>query len=163
MTNGYVQFCEALAVDNDQEYFWLKAAMEVAAFRCGGTLEDLEGIVSEYQLRETGRPLKDYINKDEVAALFKIFEEPYLGFEIEGDRGERTVHLSGSDAHQAAGLVQLFLKRFKPNLYWKLECGFYVEDFGGLAVFVTADQIQTYDTNQWLTEKAEEFRKASTV
>ena len=143
MADNYLQFSERLDLATSAEADWLRRQLE----------ED----------PETGRPhfLLDFPDPEEADSC---------GFEYEFDEDPEDRHLwiyaveSGTVEH-VAHLVQTFLKRFRPGQCWSLTyattCSqLRVSEFGGGAVFVTADEIHWQNAYDFVEQERAKFEQS---
>lgn len=87
--------------------------------------------------------------------------------EIVVDEGNRQVHLyseSGGDPFATVKIVQEFLKFYRSKGHFSLTWAFTCDkprigEFGGGALFVTADSIDEFDVTTWLRDRIREFQK----
>jgi hypothetical protein len=71
--------------------------------------------------------------------------------------------IEAGDPEAAACFVQEFLRRFRPQasfgLSWCASCSKMRDgEFGGGAVFVTAERIEAWSSGEWLTERQRTFQ-----
>ena len=85
-----------------------------------------------------------------------------IGFEFYGDQSDgrclKLCAIEAGDPEAAACFVQEFLRRFRPRasfgLSWCASCSKMRDgEFGGGAVFVTADRIESWSSSAWLSER----------
>ena len=104
-------------------------------------------------------------------------EDSSGGFEFEfyddrsGGRCLKLYAMEAGDPDVAACFVQEFLRRFRPQasfgLSWCASCSKMRDsEFGGGAIFVTADRIEAWSSGEWLAERERAFlakRDAATL
>jgi hypothetical protein len=142
MADNYLQFSERLDLATSKEVDWLRGQLE--------------------EEPETGRPqfLLDYPDPEEADSC---------GFEYEFCEDPGDLHLwiyteeSGTVEH-VAHLVQKFLKRFQPDQCWSLTYATTCSkpragEFGGGAVFVTADAIRWQDAYEFVEQERAAFKQ----
>ena len=166
MADNYLQFSEVVANLTEQEEAWLKDQLQpVRAF---GEKEYPEDAVPA-DLADTDadwsgvRFLRDKPDHDAQWDALG-FEH---GFHEDHDTGGWGRHLwlyaeDWGDASNVAWLVQKFLKQFRPNQCWSLTYSATcskprVGEFGGGAVFVTADTIQWQNAHDFIEDQRAAF------
>ena len=83
-------------------------------------------------------------------------------WEIIDESGKRALWLfaeESGDPHAVGRFVQAFLQRFRPNGSFSLTYAAYCEkprlgEFGGGAIFVTATSTESFDSHEWVAERA---------
>lgn len=101
---------------------------------------------------------------DEVQAAWvrkQLGDSDGFEWEIIDESGKRTLLLfaeESGDPHAVARFVQAFLRRFRPNGSFSLTYAAYCEkprlgEFGGGAIYVTAESIESFDTHEWVAER----------
>jgi hypothetical protein len=166
VADNYLQFSEVVANLTEQEEAWLKDQLQpVRAF---GEKEYPEDAVPA-DLADTDadwsgvRFLRDKPDHDAQWDALG-FEH---GFHEDHDTGGWGRHLwlyaeVWGDASNVAWLVQKFLKQFRPNQCWSLTYSATcskprVGEFGGGAVFVTADTIQWQNAHDFIEDQRAAF------
>jgi hypothetical protein len=159
-----------LTVDEET---WLKSQLEVVSvfgdreYAEGEVPGDLDAAGDEWYGCRAWRDLPDYDTNDGVP----------IGFEYEFHDGSESAdgwgrHLwlyteeSGSP-ERVAHLVQKFLRRFRPKESWSLTYATTCSkpragEFGGGAVFITADAIAWENAYEFVETEREAFRKRQT-
>ena len=107
------------------------------------------------------RFLRDYEDLDDDADI------PGFGVEFHGTDKDRHAWLSaeeGGDPSRVAHLVQSFVKKFRPDQSWSLTyantCSkLRIGEFGGGAVFVTADDIHWNNSYDFVEEQRKAFER----
>jgi len=141
MADNYLQFSESLDALTAEEEQWLKQQLEEAPHTC----------CPEF--------LKDFADRkaDDTDCGFQ--------YDFQGDSHDRYLWISAEergDVWRAAHLVQKFLRRFRPDQCWSLTyantCSkLRLGEFGGGAVFVTADDIRGNDSYDYIEEQRRAF------
>jgi len=113
---------------------------------------------------------------DRIAGKYEAINDPAadddddsLSFEFEfyceqpGSRCLKLYAIEAGDPDAAACFVQKFLRRFRPHasfsLSWCASCSKMRDgEFGGGAIFVTAERIEAWSSREWLTERQRAFQ-----
>jgi hypothetical protein len=154
VANSYLQFSEVLANLTEHEEAWLKDQLQIvvgfgeAEYPEDDVPAELAGTDADYH---GVRFLRDKPDTD------RYIDPKTIGFEYEFDDDASPTepnwgrHLwlyaeEYGDVDSAAWLVQKFLKQFRPDRCWSITYATTcskprVGEFGGGAVFVTADEI----------------------
>jgi hypothetical protein len=130
VTNYYTKFSSSLKIESDREKDW-----------CIATLSKLEEELDD-----------DGISKAD--------------FEWSYDPEEKCIYFVCDDSaniDQIASFVQEFLKEFHQDRWWYLEwsrdcSSMRLDGFGGGAIFVTVNSIETIDTYHWIETQAEQYK-----
>ena len=180
MANSYVEFSEVLPRLNDEEECWLRQQLETV-YVFG------DQVYAEAELPPDCQPqqadwhgCRAYRDVPDCAADVKDmdlcgpgFEHRFLSDEPRDD-GEGGL-LAGWGRHLwvyadewayldgLACLVQKFLKRFRPDQCWSLTYATTCSkpragEFGGGAIFVTADQIRGQSAYDFIEQQAADFQ-----
>lgn len=169
MANNYLQFSEVLSHLTVEEKTWLKGQLEVVSvfgdqeYAEGDVPSDMDSTDDEWYGCRAWRDLLDYDPNDGVPIGFEY------EFHDDDSAGGWGCHLwlyteeSGSP-ERVAHLVQKFLRRFRPNESWSLTYATTCSkpragEFGGGAVFVTADAILWENACDFVESQREAFRK----
>jgi len=144
MADYYLQFSETLDKLRPEEEKWLGEQLTADP--------------------DTGCPafLLDYEDRDPDDPTYG-FEWAFLG---EGDEPHLWVNADDhGDVDRLAHLVQKFLKAFRPADCWSLSnantCSKpRVDGFGGGAVFVTAGEIRTHSSGEFIFQQRQAFEAA---
>lgn len=150
MANSYLEFSETMVVKGREEKEWLEEQM-LSYEAC--IPEGLDDEAEE-------AAIKEFCEKWGV-------EEPedWPGFSCEVTDTEAWFHVDESgNPDNVAKLVQEYLKKFHPDSCWGMEFAYTCNkpragEFGGGAVFVTADAIEWVNTGYWLAEKRTQFQQ----
>lgn len=156
MANNYSQWSEYFPLNSKEESDWLKSVLRID--------------ISEY----TG---EEYDNLYEAQIMKKVLSEKF-GIEISEDSADCFPNFSEDfydsgvcvyaeeygDIDNAVAIFQTFLKKFRPDDYFKIEWAETCSkprsgEFGGGAVFVTADNVEWITTGTWVSERAKKFEK----
>jgi len=146
MADNFLQFSAEIPKLNDEERAWAKAHLDLF-----GDEAPQEGD-------------KNYEEFTELIGVYELdCDDDTLGFDWQVDNdlwiyGE----LSGNPDHVAA-FVQMFLKKFRPEdafaMSWSTTCSkMRIDEFGGGAIFVTADKVEWMNAWTWCDNKWKEFR-----
>ncbi len=170
MADNYLQFSEVIANLTEPEEAWLKEQLQpIRVFGGNEYAEDAapaEQADAEWDGIRFLRDKTDYDPKWDA-----------LGFEFDfcddQDRGGWGRHLwlyaeEWGDGGNVAWLVQKFLKKFRPDQCWSLSYAATcskprVGEFGGGAVFVTADTIAWQDSGDFIEGQRAAFGRKSAV
>ena len=177
MADNYLQFSEVIAKLTEQEEAWLKDQLE--SIRVFGEKEYPEDAVpadlADKEADWSGiRFLRDKPDHDaEWDALgfeFSFHEDHDNGGYVTDGWGR---HLwlyaeTWGDVTNVAWLVQKFLKQFRPDQCWSLSYSATcskprVGEFGGGAVFVTADTIRWQNAYDFIEEQRAAFNRKETA
>lgn len=162
MANLYNQWSEYFRLDSKEEADWLKSVLQL-------NINDYPEVAD--------LPDDDY---DDYKATQKILAEKFginvtldeaeyfPGFAAKFEDDHSGVYLWSEYGHleNAANIFQAFLKKFSPDRYFKIEwastCSkFRPGEFGGGAVFVTADNVEWNSTDSWISECKDKFLKGA--
>jgi hypothetical protein len=146
MANNYLQFSETLDNLKPDEEKWLSEQL--------ATDPDTDCLVF----------LADYEDRDP--------DDPDYGFGVcfEGQGDTRSLWIYGEvygDVERVAHLIQKFLKQLRPDQCWSLTyantCSkLRVGEFGGGAVFVTADAIRWQNADDFIAQEQARFQAGRT-
>ena len=135
MANYYTQFSFAIPLDSPEEKEWARDVVDAL-------------------LRHDA---EEPIDGDDAVLADILPDEPeYIGYTAEIDDDGIWVHADESGTpSDAVLLVQAWLKRFDPTGWlafsWANTCDRpRLDSFGGGAAFVTADDAQYLDSDQWI-------------
>jgi hypothetical protein len=146
MADHSTRFSEVVAHLSAAEEAWIRAQLDAAAIK-----------------DETRRAALAWQPEDDVLAFnWEVHDDPSAGDESWGRHLWLYAAESGSPL-EASRFVRAFLKQFRPDqcfhLTWAETCSrLRVGEFGGGAVFVTADGVEAYRPNEWLQERERRFR-----
>lgn len=149
MADNFLQFSAEIPKFNEEERAWAEA--HLALFEGDGPQEE-------------GDP--GYDEFDELIGVYELeCDDDTLGFDWGwmGDGGLWIYgELSGNPDHVAA-FAQMFLKKFRPDdafaMSWGTTCSkMRIDEFGGGAIFVTADKVEWMNAWTWCDNKWKEFR-----
>lgn len=166
MADSYLEFSETLDDLTSQEEQWLRKQLEIISV-CGDR-EYAEGDVP-HDMGDTEhwhgcRAWRDLPEFDPES-------DPLVGFEYEfleaNGRERRHLWFHAQECgypDRVAHLVQKFLRTFRPNQYWTLSYAATCSkpragEFGGGCVFVTASEIVSYCSWDFLEDRVTAFRK----
>jgi hypothetical protein len=163
MSNNYVQFSASLALSSEEERQWLRQQLdEVCLYQLpDGSLRAVTedepepeggGVVAEAVPRffaEAYRPAE--LNAEPAMCQYELRPDEFWVYSEESD-----------DPEPPARLVQLFLRKFAPSKTWFVTFATTcdkprVDEFGGGAVFVTAEEISWVNGYQWAEEQQARF------
>jgi|GEM_PF-1964064 len=171
MANNYLEFAEVLPNLTAEEEAWLKHQLERVIVAPDGQeypKDAPEAAEVDEPVFEGPRAFRDFphfmdICYDGVPEFQYSFDDPANASE---DPWGRHLFLYAEEAgqpDQPAHLVQKFLRRFRPNDHWTLGYACWsdacvVGEFGGGALFVTADRTQSMNTFDFVEEAETEFK-----
>jgi len=153
MSNSYLEFSEVLVIKGKEEKEWLEE--EVKDFYSRQTDEQCESGESVDE-----EEVKKFCEKWGVEEV-----EDWPGFSCDVSDTEAWFHVEESgNPDNVAKLVQEYLKKFHPDYCWGMEFAYTCSrpkagEFGGGAVFVTADAVEWVNTGYWLSEQIRQFRE----
>ena len=143
MADNYLQFSESLDALTPEEAQWLRQQLE----------EDPHTYCPEF--------LKDFADREA--------DDTDCGFacDFRDDAQERSLWISAEehgDVWRVAHLVQKFLRQFRPDQCWSLTyantCSkLRLGEFGGGAVFITADDVRGNDSYDYIEEQRLAFTR----
>jgi hypothetical protein len=168
MAKNYTQFSQVISNLTDEEVGWLERQLETVY-----VFDDTE--YTEEKLPDGADPskadwhgcraLRDIDDRENV-------DDEGLGFEWDMHEGENeywgrhlSIYANGSDwAEPVAHFVQKFLKTHRPNECLGLPYGIYCSspcagEYGGGAVFVTADAIKWQDSYSFIENEKKRFEE----
>lgn len=153
MSDYYTQFSEIIALDTQEQVDWVRVQLN------SDRLEQLRSLS-----QNPPDKLPDWKNDLVLAQHIFSGEDGEFQWEIvpAGTPGKFDLSLyseENCDLDAVAIFVQAFLKKFHPDhcftMAWSFTCSkMRSGDFGGGAVFVTADKMEYMDTHSWLAKKA---------
>lgn len=166
MADNYLQFSETLDNLTDEESAWLGHQLEPIAVIDGTEYPEDDDAVRNRDTEPSFqglRFLQDYEDLEDGD------NDPTVqGFEIEY-RFDDTNYAwfsadTNGDAGRLAHLIQKFLKRFRPDQCWSLTyattCSkLRVGEFGGGAVFVTAEEIRWQSSYAFVEQQRAAFEQ----
>jgi len=163
MANNFVQFSERLAVLTEDEADWIVALSELG--RVGP--EDQAHFDGESSpTTEIGRIALELWGED----LGHVYIQAKNGREDPG--AEHHVWFSSDEAndpYDVARVVQVFFRKFRSDgnelfaLTWSNSCSKpRLGEFGGGAVIVTKDAIETFTAFEWVEKKRQEHDRRDT-
>lgn len=166
VADNFLQFSEVIANLTEQEREWLKDQLQPV--RVFGESEFPEDAVPpELADRDADwRGVRTLRDKPDHDAQWDALGFEYR-FHEDHDRGGWGRHLwlyaeDWGDPSNVAWLVQKFLRKFRPDQCWALTYATTcskprVGEFGGGAVFVTADKIERQDARDFAETQMEAF------
>ena len=161
MADNYLQFSEVLPALTDEENAWLREQLQYVY------------VVGDREYSENDLPA-DFAPEQVTWEGFRVFrsrnspDDEFLDFEFsfdKGDDGSRDLRLYATESgnpDQVAYVVQQFLRRFRPDQCWSLtyaeSCSKpRISEFGGGAVFVTADRVEFFGSHDFVQQKRAAF------
>ena len=170
MANNYLQFSEVLSHLTVEEEAWLRSQLEVVSvfgdreYVDGEVPNALDSVDDEWYGCRAWRDLPGYDPNDGVLIGF---EYQFHDDHDSADGWGRHLWLYTEESaclERIAHLVQKFLRKFRPNQCWSLTyattCSrLRVGEFGGGAVFVTADTIVWENAYDFVETEREAFLK----
>lgn len=144
MDNHYIQWSERFILSSKEEADWLHEVLYFDASEYG---DNAAKVIKE----------KFGIEVDSYEAEFF----PDFSTEFDSDNEVYIYSDQCGKVDHAVLVFQAFLKKFRPNGYFKIEwtdtCSKLVGGFGGGAVFITADHTQRMSTNTWVSDCVKKF------
>ncbi len=163
MSDNYLQFSESLNSLTDAEADWLRQQLEPVGFFGGRefTKSDLPANLSpddaDRICLRVFRDLPQDECDDEAGFEYELLSDPTLGQHLwlyaeECGRPEQVAHL-----------IQRFLRQFRPADCWWLVYATTcskprIGEFGGGAVFVTAEAIECFEIGDFVDQQRAAFR-----
>jgi len=167
MPDYYTQFSEVLPCLTPEEEAWLRAQLQLIAVH-GEDENEIDSYDDEraWDAEWSGpRFLRGDPDHDEMAG----FEHEFGGDRSSGERGRHLwFHAEEyGNPDDVASLVQEFLKQFRPgecwSLTWAATCSRPVAgEFGGGAIFVTADEMKWQNVHSFVEEERAAFNARMT-
>jgi len=160
MANNYLEFSEVITGLTPEEAAWLQRQTD---------WEQLQVVVNDLYDKFPGGEIPDeeMARHDLVLLPAALVDDASARFGAELD--EEDMHFwihsgDGGDPEAVAELIHAFLRRFRPDQWWALSWAEYcdkprVGEFGGGAVFITADRAAWFNTLDHLTAEAVKFEK----
>ena len=148
MANNYVEFSETLTIESEEERKWVLDILD----RCEKYM-----VCGEVE----GEPPKDLPKE----AISMMQDWGCIGFRWEAEDDYIWFYSEESgDTAVLEHIVQAFLKKFHPRRCWYVEGAYRcskprIGEFGGYAVFVTANDIKWVNTCVWVLNEIMEFRR----
>lgn len=156
MAESYVQFSEVLAPLTDAEANWLRRQLApVYVFGDRAFSEDdlPEDLTPDKADRICARAFRDLDNDDEELGFgYEFRSDPELGQHL-------WLYADESGCPDlVAYLVQKFLRQFRPGACWSLTYSAScskprIGEFGGGALFVTAETIESFEVGDFLAQR----------
>lgn len=160
MAESYLQFSEVLAPLSDAEANWLRQQLEPVYIFGDRTFgeDDLPADLSpEKADRICVRALRDFDTDEELGFEYQFRSDPALGQHLWLYADE------WGSPFVVAHLVQMFLRQFRPDTYWSLTYSAScskprVSEFGGGAMFVTAESIESFEVGEFVEQRRAAFQ-----
>jgi hypothetical protein len=162
MANNYLQFSEELISLTDAEVAWLRQQLEPVyvfggrEFTKGDLPADLSPDAADRTCLRAYRDLPQDECDDEIGFEFAFLQNEELGQHLwlyaeESGRPDLVAHL-----------IQMFLRQFRPDACWALTYATTcskprISEFGGGAVFVTAEAIDCFEIGDFVTQRHAAF------
>lgn len=169
MADHYLEFSEVLANLSPNEVAWLRDQLTVVHVFGGRKYAEeeipkrLRGTDAEWSGCRVFRDMKDY---DPDVGEGPGCEHRFCDDDQDGERETylRLYAIEGADLERVAHLVQRFLRKFRPGDCWSLTYAATcskprVGEFGGGAVFVTADEVKWQNAHGFVEVQSAAFRK----
>ena len=162
MADNFLQFSETLDALTPEESAWLGHQLEPIAVINGTEYSEDDDAVRNRDTEPSYqglRFLQDYDDLNDDADVqgfqieYQVDDTTYAWFSAE----------TNGDVDRLAHLIQKFLKRFRPDQCWSLTyattCSkLCVGEFGGGAVFVTADEIRWESSHDFVERQRSVFQ-----
>ncbi len=161
MANNYLEFSETLGPLTPDQEAWLQQQLEPIIVVKGAEFPEADAPEADEPGYRGLRFLRDYEDLDDDADMAGF------GVEFQGKGNERHLWLhaeEGGVPGRAGHLVQKFLKEFQPDQCWSLTYANTCSkactgEFGGGAVFVTADTIRWNDCYDFVEQQRSAFER----
>ena len=161
MANNYLEFSETLGPLTKKQAAWLQQQLEPIVVVNGTEFPEDDAPECDEPDYRGLRFLRDYEDLDDDADM------PGFGVEFQGAGKDRQAWIhaeEGGDPGRATHLVQKFLKKFCPDQCWSLSYATTCSkprlgEFGGGAVFVTADNIRWSNSYEFVEEQRNAFER----
>jgi len=171
MANNYLQFSEVLPRLTDAERTWLTAQLESVCVFAGVEYAD-DAVPAELKSRDPDwrgcRAFRDWPDYEPSFSTDPEFQYQFCDDEPDLDWGRHLWLYSDEcgNPDQVAQFVQKFLRQFRPHDCWSLTYSCTcskprVGEFGGGAVFVTADEITWQSSHDFIDEQHQAFAKVT--
>ncbi len=151
MANNYTQFSEAITLKSEEEREWVENHLEIFWTQ----VDESEQIVKHPEQKEYERLLELYgLESDDLNLNFQ--------WEIDS-KNELWMYADESgNADHVALFMQEYLKKFNPegsfSITYSATCSKpRLGEFGGGALFVTAEKFEWIDSHDWVIEKWREL------
>ena len=160
MANNYLQFSFAIALNNEGEREWVESLLSTASV--ADELWDLEENISEFDKERMDLFREVFPEFPDTCSLdfdFKINGNNELWIYAEDGMGNPAL---------AADFIQHYLKVFDPKAHVSFEFAETcskprIDEFGGGAVIITAENQYWMSTGSWIQDKLEELKKMGHV
>jgi len=151
MANNYTQWSEFFPLNSSEEAAWIKSVLclNIDNYQTDDSLSESEA--------------RQIILKNEFGINISTDDADFFpGFSVEFSDNDSGVYIYAEEfgnVDTAASIFQTFLKKFRPSDYFKIEWADTCSkpragEFGGGAVFVTADNVEWTHTGTWISERA---------
>jgi hypothetical protein len=176
MANNYLEFSEQIVNLTDEEIAWLEQQLDTVYFkRVPGpnpeqeVLEIAPNADEDTYEQEGVRFLVEAAQTPEqFQAICDLDEVESTGFCFALNKSERTLWLYAEEhGHlgHVAVLVQQFLKKFRRNESFSVTAADWCSkprlgQFGGAALFITAEEVRSIHTWMWLEDQQKAFDDA---
>lgn len=163
MADNYLEFSETLDALTPEEATWLRHQLEMIAVIDGTEYPEDDDAVRN---RETDPSFQGPRFLQDYEDLCDDADEQ--GFHVQFQAGDSNYAWFSADEHgdadRLAHLIQKFLKRFRPDQCWSLSyattCSkLCAGEFGGGAVFVTADEIKWQSSYAFVEQQRAAFKQ----
>jgi hypothetical protein len=167
MSNFYTQFSEILVLENKEQANWVRKQLEP---KWMDRLREYEA-----QKHRTAKKLKVPKWAEGFVLADHILNggDAYFAWEITDASTPGKFDLAlyseeNCDLDAVAAFVQAFLKKFAPDHCFTISWAatndkMCVGAFGGGGIFITADKVESVETQQWLEAKARPFGPPSNL
>jgi len=159
MANNYTTWSEYIPFKSKEEASWMKDVLRLN--------------ISEYENLQN----EDLDNAEMIQHILSSFginihvddAEYFPGFEThfsDNDAGVSIYAVECGNVEVAANVLQEFLNKFRPNEYLSIEFANTCSkpragEFGGGAVFITANAIKYFHTGSWICEQISNFENTA--
>lgn len=149
MANNYSQWSSVLEISSDEEYAWLQEVLNLDPFDA----------LDKDPNTDMDRYIAEVRSKLGFTFNYEDFELPFPDFSHKLSKNELWVYAEEyGNLDNLGRIVQAFLRKFRPNgsfyVTWADSCDKpRIDEFGGGAMFVTAEKIETFTVYDWIAQK----------
>lgn len=159
MAESYIQFSEVLAPLTEAEANWLRQQLEpvyIFGDRAFAESELPEDLSADDADRVCARAFRDFDTDEELGFEYEFRSDPELGQHLWLCADE------WGSPFVVAHLVQMFLRQFRPHASWSLTYSSScskprIGEFGGGAIFVTAETSECFEVGDFLQQQRAAF------
>ena len=157
MANNYCQWSEYISLNNKEEADWMKDVLHLNASKYE-TPEDENLDDSEVVQKILSKHFGIELSVDDTECF------PGFSHNFHNDQGAHIYAEEFGDIGTAAIILQAFLKKFRPNEYFSVQWADTCSkpragEFGGGAVFITANNLEWMHTGDWVSKQEVIFQQ----